>query len=58
MADAMYAPVATRFRTYDVKVDKTCSDYCDRIMAMPDMVEWIEAAKHEPDEVPELDAEF
>ena len=48
----------TRFRTYDVKLDKTCSDYCDRIMAMPDMVEWIEAAKHEPDEFPELDAEF
>jgi glutathione S-transferase len=54
----MYAPVCTRFRTYDVKLDKACSDYRDRIMAMPDMVEWIEAAKHEPDEFPELDAEF
>ena len=51
MADAMYAPVCTRFLTYDVKLDKACADYRDRIMALPDMVEWIEAAKHEPDEI-------
>ena len=58
MAAAMYAPVCTRFLTYDVKLDKTCADYRDRIMALPDMVEWIEAARNEPDEMPELDAEF
>ena len=58
MADAMYAPVCTRFQTYDVKLDKVCTDYRDRIMALPDMVEWIEAARNEPDELPELDAEF
>jgi glutathione S-transferase len=58
MADAMYAPVCTRFLTYDVKLDAQCAAYCDCIMALPDMIEWVEAARIEPDEVQELDAEF
>jgi len=58
MADAMYAPVCTRFLTYDVKLDAQCAGYCDRIMALPDMIEWVEAARIEPDELEELDAEF
>ena len=58
MADAMYAPVCTRFLTYDVKLDAQCAGYCDRIMALPDMIEWVEAARVEPDELEELDAEF
>jgi len=36
-ADAMYAPVATRFRTYDVEVDEVSQAYCDRIFAWPAM---------------------
>jgi glutathione S-transferase len=28
MADAMYAPVCTRFITYDVKLDSDCAAYC------------------------------
>ena len=35
MADAMYAPVVTRFLTYDVKLDPRCAAYCKTIMAMP-----------------------
>jgi glutathione S-transferase len=58
MADAMYAPVVTRFLTYDVKLDAECSAYCQRIMALPEMIEWIEAAKAEPDDLDELDVEF
>ncbi len=58
MADAMYAPVCTRFVTYDVKLDRASAAYCKAIMAMPLMQEWIEAAKTEPDEVEELDVEF
>jgi glutathione S-transferase len=54
----MYAPVVTRFATYDVKLDNTCSQYAKRIMALPEMVEWITAAKREPEEIEELDAEF
>lgn len=33
----MYAPVATRFRTYDVEVDEVSQAYCDRIFAWPAM---------------------
>jgi hypothetical protein len=58
VADAMYAPVCTRFLTYDVKLDSECSGYCAAIMAMPQMKEWVAAAKAEPDEVLELDVEF
>jgi glutathione S-transferase len=58
MADAMYAPVATRFVTYDVKLDPVSADYRDLIMAMPEMTEWIAAAKLEPEEIEELEAEF
>jgi len=58
LADAMYAPVCTRFRTYCVQLDPEADAYCERIMSLPTMVEWIEAAKLEPEEMPELDAEF
>jgi len=58
MADAMFAPVVTRFITYDVALDSDCAAYARAIMDMPDMQEWIAAAKAEPDEVVELDVEF
>jgi glutathione S-transferase len=58
MADAMYAPVATRFRTYDVKLDPQSAAYMERTLALPEMEEWIVAARAEPNEVHELDAEF
>ena len=35
MADAMYAPVVTRFATYDVKLEPKLKAYADTIMAMP-----------------------
>jgi glutathione S-transferase len=58
VADAMYAPVATRFLTYDVKLDKPCAAYSKRIMEMPEMQEWLEAAKREPTDIDELEVEF
>lgn len=58
MADAMYAPVVTRFLTYDVALDKVCAAYCKRLMELPAMKEWLSAARQEPDEIDELDAEF
>jgi glutathione S-transferase len=58
MADAMYAPVVTRFLTYGVKLNKPCIDYCRTVMAMPEMQEWVAAAKAEPDEIEELDMDF
>jgi glutathione S-transferase len=54
----MYAPVTTRFQTYDVKLDRVCADYCETILALPDMMDWFEAARAEPDAVEELEAEF
>ncbi len=56
MADA--TPVATRFTTYDVKHDAQCAADVGRIMALPEMVEWIEAARNEAEEIDELDMEF
>ncbi|MFJ9532495.1 glutathione S-transferase family protein [Herbaspirillum sp. NPDC101396] len=58
MADAMYAPVITRFITYDVKLEPICAAYSKRIMAMPEMKEWIAAAQKEPEDIDELDVEF
>ena len=58
MADAMYAPVVTRFLTYDVKLPKPCIVYCQTIMAMPEMKEWVSAAKLEADDIDELDMDF
>ncbi|MGZ5194032.1 MAG: glutathione S-transferase [Ramlibacter sp.] len=58
IADAMYAPVVTRFLTYDVPLDRAGAAYCKRVMELPAMKEWVDAAKKEPDEIDELDAEF
>ncbi len=58
IADAMFAPVVTRFITYEVAIDPVCVAYCDTIMTLPAMKEWVAAAEAEPDEIDELDAEF
>jgi len=58
VADAMYAPVVTRFLTYDVKLNRPCIEYTRTIMAMPEMVEWVAAARQEPDDIEELDMDF
>ena len=51
-ADAMYAPVATRFRTYGVDLgrfgdDGTAAAYAEAILALPAMAEWTEGARDE-----------
>lgn len=58
LADAMYAPVATRFKTYHVPLDEVCAAYAARILAMPEMQAWAECALAEPEEIDELDMEF
>jgi len=47
IADAMYAPVASRFRTYGVALDPVCGAYVDAIFALPAMQEWVAAAHKE-----------
>ena len=39
-------------------MDTTCLVHVMRIMALPDMQDWIKGAKAEPAELEELDAEF
>ena len=51
-ADAMFAPVATRFRTYGVKLnafgdDGSAQSYADTLFALPAMAEWTEGAEGE-----------
>ena len=58
LADAMYAPVISRFRTYDVKLSQPLQDYADRIWSLPAVAEWREAALAEKEEIEELEVEF
>lgn len=58
MADAMYAPVVTRFLTYHVPLDSLCGAYAARIMALPDMQQWVAEARQEKEEIEELEMEF
>ncbi|MBX3155606.1 MAG: glutathione S-transferase family protein [Deltaproteobacteria bacterium] len=48
IADAMFAPVATRFRTYGVDMDATCRAYSDALLADPAMQAWQRDADAEP----------
>jgi glutathione S-transferase len=58
MADAMYAPVVSRFRTYGVKLDGPAKAYAARVWDLPAMREWREAALAEKEEIEELEVEF
>ena len=48
IADAMFAPVATRFTTYGVELDAPCRAYVDAIFALPAMRRWVADAEREP----------
>jgi glutathione S-transferase len=48
IADAMYAPVASRFTTYAVELDPASTAYVEAIRTEPAMQEWLEAARREP----------
>ena len=39
-ADAMYAPVVHRFRTYAIQVEAEAQHYVDAMMALPAFAEW------------------
>ena len=47
-ADAMYAPVVSRFHTYGVAVGPVARAYMDAVMALPAWAEWRAAALREP----------
>jgi glutathione S-transferase len=58
VADAMFAPVCTRIRTYAVKVGSLSADYTSTILGLSEMAEWTEEAIKEPEDVEELEMEF
>lgn len=47
IADCMYAPVVSRFETYDVAVPPAVRAYMDRVLALPGMQDWKIAAQKE-----------
>lgn len=52
IADVMYAPVASRFRTYIEDLgafgdDGTCAAYIETLFALPAMKEWADGARQE-----------
>jgi glutathione S-transferase len=55
VADAMYAPVASRFRTYEPALPADARAYCEALLALPAMEEWTAAARAEPWVVPEFE---
>jgi len=58
VADAMYAPVTRRFITYGVDISPASNRYCATISEWAPMIEWIAAAKEEPEELEALDVDF
>jgi glutathione S-transferase len=48
IADAMFAPVVSRFRTYRIPLEELAQAYADTMWAFPPMQEWAAAAKNEP----------
>lgn len=51
IADAMFAPVVSRFITYDVKLDGVAQAYVEAIWSLPAMQEWVAAAKNEVESI-------
>jgi len=58
VADAMYAPVCTRFRTYSVPLETRLDAYVETILGWAPMQDWTAGALAEPDEIVELEVEF
>ncbi len=55
IADAMYAPVVSRFRTYGVPLPAPCQTYAEALWAVPEMQQWAAAARDEPFTNPKYD---
>ena len=54
-ADAMYAPVVLRFRTYEVELPPVCRAYADAMHALPALQEWIRDAERETESLPQFE---
>jgi len=52
IADAMYAPVVLRFKTYAVQLAPVARQYADTVLGLPALQDWVEAAKAETEVIP------
>lgn len=52
-ADAMYAPVVTRFDSYQIPVREATRTYMDAVLTHPSFVAWRDAALAEPWSIPD-----
>ncbi len=57
-ADAMYAPVVSRFHTYAVEISEAARGYMNAMMALPAWAEWHAAALQEPWVLPEDEVDW
>lgn len=55
IADAMFAPVVGRFRTYGVALGGPEADYAEAVWRHPAVVKWVEAARREPAAIDQYD---
>ncbi|MEX0638158.1 MAG: glutathione S-transferase family protein [Burkholderiales bacterium] len=54
-ADAMYAPVVLRFRTYEVELPPACRAYADAVLELPELQEWMRDAGRETESLPRFE---
>ena len=57
VADAMYAPVVMRFRSYGVPLDAPCEAYRETIVRNPAVARWISDANAEAEIIPDYETE-
>jgi len=55
LADCMFAPVVSRFRTYGVALEAEAGDYMAAVEAWPEFCEWVEAGRAEPWQISDYD---
>lgn len=55
IADAMFAPVALRFQTYEYELDGCARDYAETLLALPALREWILTASNETENIARFD---
>jgi glutathione S-transferase len=54
-ADAMYAPVVLRFRTYAVEMPPPCRAYAEAVLELPALREWMDDAEREAESLPQFE---
>lgn len=54
-ADAMFAPLCARIRSYDIVVDRMAADYVESIYHLPAFQKWYQAALAEPWKIEDID---